>query len=222
MNGQYQISNIKYQNCGGIAKRQRRLQFCFLLFTFCIFLVAGCQNANEKASLVQQVKQLTEQNTKLIRQIERSESENEQLKKQIQTLSGLPDEVRLENLYTLERIKIGRYTNFIDKDKDGKKEKLIVYLQPIDDQGDLVKASGTVDVQLWDLNKDEGEALLCEWHIKPNELKKLWIAFVVINYRLVFDVADKIKGLEEPLTVKVTFTDYLSGKVFHEQKVIKP
>jgi len=27
--------------------------------------------------------------------------------------------------------------------------------------------------------------------------------------------------MEEPLTVKVTFTDYMTGKVFKEQKVIK-
>ncbi|GAI66166.1 unnamed protein product, partial [marine sediment metagenome] len=32
----------------------------------------------------------------------------------------------------------------------------------------------------------------------------------------------KIDEFEEPLTVKVTFTDYLAGKVFTEQKVIKP
>lgn len=186
-------------------------------------MVAGCQNANTKVSLAKQVKQLTEQKTKLIRQIEQSESENEQLKKQVQALSGLPEEVRLENLYNLERVKIGKYTNIFDKDKDGKKEKLIVYIEPIDEEGDLVKASGTVDIQLWDLNKNEGEPLLGKWRVEPNELKKLWFATIVkINYRLVFDVADIIQGLEEPLTVKVTFTDYLSGKVFSEQKVIKP
>ncbi|GAH67953.1 unnamed protein product, partial [marine sediment metagenome] len=55
------------------------------------------------------------------------------------------------------------------------------------------------------------------------ELKKLWFAtLITINYRLTFDVADKITGDEEALTVKVTFTDYLTGKVFTEQKVIKP
>jgi hypothetical protein len=39
---------------------------------------------------------------------------------------------------------------------------------------------------------------------------------------LTFDVADKITGDEKALVVKVTFTDYPSGKVFEEQKVIKP
>ena len=45
---------------------------------------------------------------------------------------------------------------------------------------------------------------------------------VKVNYRLTFDITDKVTSFDEPLTVKVTFTDYLSGKVFKKQKVINP
>ncbi len=173
--------------------------------------------------MAEQIQQLKQEKTELTRQIERSENENEQLQKQILVLSGLPEEAKAENLYRLQRIKVTRYTNFYDKDKDGEKEKLIVYIQPLDEEGDIVKATGTVDVQLWDLNKEADQALLGQWHITPDQLKKLWFATVItINYRLTFDVADKIENIQEPLTVKVTFTDYLTGKVFKEQKVIKP
>jgi hypothetical protein len=83
--------------------------------------------------------------------------------------------------------------------------------------------AGSVDVQLWDLNKKGSEALLGQWQVKRSELKKLWFAtLITINYRLTFDVGDKVEKFDEPLTVKVTFTDYLTGKVFKEQKVIKP
>jgi outer membrane murein-binding lipoprotein Lpp len=183
---------------------------------------AGCENGG-KSPLAEKVDTLRLEKRQLARQIEQSKTEAEQLRKQIETLSGLGPDIRLENLYDLRQIKITKYTNLYDKDKDGQKEKLIVYIQPIDEQGDIVKASGAVDVQLWDLNKKAGQALLGQWHVKPDELKKLWFATIlIINYRLTFDVADKIERFEEPLTVKVTFTDYLSGKVFKEQKVIKP
>ena len=57
----------------------------------------------------------------------------------------------------------------------------------------------------------------------PAELKQNWFAtLITINYRLMFDVAEKITGNEEELVVKVTFTDYLSGKIFKQQKVIRP
>lgn len=197
--------------------------FCILCSMFCLLSFAGCQNADKNPSLVKQIEQLTQEKTQLQSQVEQSKLENEQLRKRIQVLAVLPEGASLENLYRLEKIKIGRYTGFYDKDKDGKKEKLIVYIQPIDEEGDKIKATGAVNVQLWNLNKTDGEALLGEWDMEPNELKKLWFAtLITINYRLVFDVPDTITSLKEPLTVKVTFTDYVGGRVFEEQIVIKP
>jgi len=193
--------------------------FCFLLF---LLLVTGCATPDDKESPAVKIEQLTQENKQFQEQIEQSNSENKQLKDQIQVLSGLPDNVRLENLNRLKTVKIGRYTGFFDKDDDGKKEKLIVYIQPVDEQGDTIKVTGDVDVQLWDLNKTNGQAMLRQWKVEASELKDLWFAtLITINYRLTFDVTDIVENLEEPLTVKVNFTDYLTGKVFIEQKVIK-
>ena len=193
----------------------------YTIWVACLIIAAaGCESDN---STTGQISTLRKEKKQLTRQLEQSDSQNKQLKKQLQTLAGLPDDVRLENLYNLQTVKVSRYTNFYDKDKDGQKEKLIVYIQPTDEQGDIVKATGNVDIQLWDLNKDNGQALLGQWQVKPDELKELWFASIVsVNYRLTFDIADKITEFEEPLTVKVTFTDYLTGKVFKEQRVIKP
>jgi hypothetical protein len=173
-------------------------------------------------TLTEQVNKLKEQNSQLQKQIEQTKAETDELRSQIQVLSGLPEQVKGENLYHLQRIKISGYTNLYDKDKDDKKEKLIVYIQPIDMDGDIIKAAGDVDVQLWDLSKEKEQALLGQWHVKPEQLKKLWFAALMTHYRLEFDVAEKISEFKEPLTVKVTFTDYLNGKVFKEQKVIEP
>jgi hypothetical protein len=196
----------------------------YVTFVGCLLVIAvGCENTNGKLSLKEEISILRQEKAELTGQIEQSRTEAEQLKKQIQVLSDLPANVRFEHLYNIQKIKITRYTGFYDKDNDGKKEKLIVYIQPIDEQGDIVKATGSVDVQLWDLNKQDGQALLAQWRVEPDELKKLWIAtLITINYRLPFDAADKIDKSEGPLTVKVTFTDYLTGKVFNEQKVIEP
>jgi outer membrane murein-binding lipoprotein Lpp len=186
----------------------------------CLFAAAaGCEN-NKPA---QKIEMLQQENTTLQAQLKQSESEIEQLKSQVKTLSELPADVRLEDLYNLQKIKITRYTNIYDENKDGKKETLLVYIQPIDEQGDIVKATGAVDVELWYLDKAEGQAKLGAWHVSPDQLKKMWYAtFITINYRLSFDVTGEISGDEKELVVKVTFTDYLSGKVFQEQKVIKP
>jgi len=213
------IPNLRYHRKAKITLSILHFLFCFLIP---LSLITGCTNPEEKESPAMKIEQLTQENMQLKEQIEKFNSETIELKDQIQVLSGLPEKVRPQDLNRLEKIKTGRYTGFFDKNDDGIKEKLIVYLKPTDEQGDALKAVGTAEVQLWDLNKTNGEAMLGQWKVEPDELKKLWFETLLSNYyRLTFDVADIVKGLEGPLTVKVTFTDYMTGKVFKEQKAIK-
>lgn len=187
-------------------------------------ILFGCdQPANQRISLSEQVRQLSDRNAELASQMADVQTENERLSRQIKVLSALGGDVRVEKLNRVKQIKIGKYTNFYDKNDDGTKETLIVYLQPVDVDGDVFKAAGAVDVQLWDLNKDDGQAKLGQWTIGPDELKNLWFAtMITINYRLTFNVAGIVKDFTRPLTVKITFTEYLTGRAFTEQKVVKP
>jgi len=199
--------------------------FCALSSVLCFLtFIAGCDNTYTESPLQERVEILTIEQQQLVSQLEQSKAENEQLTKQIHTLSGLPEQLKGQNLYSVQNIEIGKYTGLFDKDKDGTKEKLIVYIEPFDEQGDVIKAAADIEVELWDLSKTDGSALLAKWPpVKPDELKKLWFdSMLKVNYRLTFDVTDKVKSIDEPLTVKVTFTDYLSGKVFKKQKVINP
>ena len=180
-----------------------------------IWFFAGCENAQEGTAVVDEMEVLRAANAQLSEELAQS-------REQIQMLSGLDAEVRLENVYDLQAVKLTRFTNLYDKDNDGEKEKLIVYLTPEDEDGDAVKASGVVDVELWDLARGEGEALVGKWHVDAQSLRQHWVAaMVTTGYRLLFDVGGLVEGDEE-LVVKVVFTDYLSGKVFREQMVIKP
>ena len=65
--------------------------------------------------------------------------------------------------------------------------------------------------------------MLAQWTIENEELKTLWLkTMLVINYRLTFDIADTVEDFSMPYTIKVTFTEYLTGKTFSAQRVIKP
>jgi hypothetical protein len=190
--------------------------------------VAGCESAGSRSILLELEEErntLRREKRDLARQFEKSKLENKDLKKRKEVLDNLPPEVKPENLYRLQKIKITKYTDFYDKDKNGKKEKLIVYIQPIDEDGDIIKAVGAVDVRLQDPNKNDDQEPVAQWRVEPSQLKKLWFAgFTAANYKLTFDVADKISELESVsggLTVKVTFTDYLTGKVLNEEKLIR-
>ncbi len=196
-------------------------RFSLLLAAF-IFFISACENADTKKP-ASEIDRLRQQNQALTGRLANAEQQAQQLKKQVQTLSAVTDDTQPEDIYDLQKIKIWRYTNLYDKDEDGKIESLIVYLQPIDADGDVIKAAGNAEVQLWDLNKKEAQALLGTWNVSSNEIKKLWYATVLAsNYRLIFDISKLIDDYEKPLTVKVTFTDLLSGKTFTEQRTIEP
>jgi hypothetical protein len=195
----------------------------FLSAAFAL-LFAGC-GPDQKAyqsQLRNTIDSLKLQNTQLNRQIEQLQQQNEQLSKQNKALAGLDPQFRYENLYNIQTVKVHKYTNIYDKDDNGNFEKLIVYIQPMDQHGDIVKAAGTVEVELWDLNNDQTDAKLGQWQILPEQLQQLWFASIAsTNYRLTFDLDEPIDNYDQPLTVKATFTDHLTGKSFKQQKVIE-
>ena len=199
----------------------------FVVTLFSLVFAFGCNDQTaKKPKTAQQVQQLTEQKADLQNQLEQTKTENDRLKKQAESLSTLPGDKRADAIYHIKSVKIGSYTNFYDDDKTpgatGKK-KLVVYVEPIDETGDTVKAGGTVDVQLWDLNKKDSDARLAQWRLEPNEIKTLWLGGMLSSsYRLSFDAAGIVDKLDKPLTVKVNFTDYLSGMTFTEQFIIHP
>ncbi|MBP8304657.1 MAG: hypothetical protein KBE04_11065 [Phycisphaerae bacterium] len=192
-----------------------------LLILTCLAAVTGCQGSSGGGA-GSKTDTLRVRISQLENQVVVLQAENEALRRQLESVPREPLDAQAREFHRLERIRLGGYTGFYDKDKDGTLEKLIVYVQPVDEAGDVVKASGAVDVQLWDLSADPNRALLGAWHVEPPSLHGMWFAtLVTINYRLVFDrPADA--PLDRPLTIKVVFTEGLSGKVFTEQRVVQP
>lgn len=187
-----------------------------------LLFVAGCGIGSErKDPLELQVDKLQQQKAEVAADLERSQVENRQLQEQIRAMAALPRD-NGENPYKLVKVRIGRYTNFYDRDDDGRREKLIVYVQPVDENGDAIKAAGTVNVQLWDLSDPNSQGVIGQWQVMPSELRQQWFSSLLIGYRLAFDVPATPELLAHPLTVRVVFTDYLTGEIFRDQHVIKP
>jgi len=189
--------------------------------SFLLFL-AGCGIGTERKTPEElRAEKLQQEKASLKGDVEQHRVQIEQLRAQIRELSALKD--KPNNPYELTSLRIAKISNFFDKDRDGIQETLVVYVQPIDTEGDVVKAAGTVSVQLWNLNNPNGQALLGQWKVEPAELRKLWFnSLAITSYRLTFDRPDAVGVFSEPLTLRVTFTDYLTGETFLAQQVIEP
>lgn len=207
-------SNQSHRSCGSH-------RTCGLLVLTAI-LLAGCGIGSErKHPLELKVEALQREKAQIADSLEQCQVENEQWQQQVKAMAALPKDGR-ENPYKLTGVRIARFTGFYDKDEDGRREKLLVYLQPIDASGDIVKAAGTVHVQLWNLDDPNGHTLIGQWQVQPAELRRFWISALVSDYRIGFDVPLTPELLAQPLTVKITFTDYLTGEILRDQMVINP
>ncbi|MGD0785318.1 MAG: hypothetical protein ABR969_05850 [Sedimentisphaerales bacterium] len=183
--------------------------------------VKANQKSTKSSGKAGRVKQKSAEDMNSPSNCARVAAENKQLKEKLETLMGIDKPARIEALSTITAIEITSRSGLYDKNKDKKNDTLIVYLKPIDDMGDVIKAAGAVDVELWNLNAKPQEALLKSWVIEPKELKKNWSgSLMTCYYKLQFDVNSVLTGKEKDLTLKAQFTDYLTGKVLKGQKVI--
>jgi hypothetical protein len=179
----------------------------------------GCQNQNNGMVKKSVADELEQRNLQLRNELLEVKSERNQLKERINVLTSLGGKVTAKDVYDLQSIRIGRYSGFYDRDNDGKKETLIIYVQPVDVNGDVVKAIGDVEIELWDLNAKK-EPMIKQWKVGPEELSKSWYSVLTSNYRLIFDAATIAAETKGDLTIRVKFTDHLSGVVFKTQYAI--
>ncbi|MBC7785122.1 MAG: hypothetical protein H7144_14905 [Burkholderiales bacterium] len=134
------------------------------------------------------------------------------------TVPTLPAE-RLAALFTAHGIALGRLTGGADFDsKKPGDEGLKIYLTPTDDTGDDVKAAGSVTVETFDLSA--GDVRIGKWEFSAVDARKLWNGAGLL-YEYVLPCAwQSAPPAHEQLTIKVTFTDELTGRVFSAQKAV--
>ncbi len=148
--------------------------------------------------------------------------ENQRLRRQVHSLSKLPDGISVSALYQVTEVQLTRFTGLYDKDKDGKVDQLCVYIRPVDVDGDSVKVAGDVTVQLWDLSGQAPGALLEEWDIASEQLRKEWFSsLMALNYRLLFPLQAEWTNPALSLTVRILFKDHLTGQEFPAQMPVK-
>ena len=162
----------------------------------------------------------------MLLEIERLRTSNEDLQKQlvqrdeqIIALQKLRDK-RLGLLYTVQRIALASGTGGTNTDDKPGDEAVKVNVEPIDQHGSVLKAAGSVKVQVFDLAMPEGKNLLAECEYDPNAAAKNWMSGLFGSYYS-FTLALPAEPAHGELTLRAEFTEYLTGKTFTTQDVIK-
>ena len=134
------------------------------------------------------------------------------------TVPVLPQE-RVAELFTTHGIRIERLSGGMDSDpKSTGDEGLRIYVTPFDATNDDLKSAGTFTVEAFNLAADA--KVIGKWTFDNKQARTAWKGFGLL-YEYVLECPwQQVQPTDPQLTVRVTFTDALTRRVFIEQKTI--
>ena len=157
-----------------------------------------------------------------IGQLERDQvtlaEENNTLHHQVDELLRLGTK-RLELLNVPERIEIERMSGGYDDDKVAGDDGVVVYLRPFDSVGDVIKATGDIEIQLWDLAGTPDELLVGQYFLDAEHAREHWYGKMITNHYTIKCPWRSEAPRHNEITIRVLFTDYITGKVLTHQRV---
>jgi hypothetical protein len=205
------------------AKRMLTLSTTFPRAAFvggALLLAAGC--GSPSAANIE----LRKQNQDLQAQVKRLTTEQEGALRVIQglrdakgTVQTLPT-TRLARLFTTQGIQFGRLTGgaHIDPNKPGD-DGLAVYVFPVDQSGQKLKAAGTFDIEAFDLAEPTAP-LVGRWHLDLEHAMQGWNS-TLLEYTYAFVLPWQKPPHHSDITVRVTFLDELTQTPFTAEQVVK-
>jgi hypothetical protein len=136
------------------------------------------------------------------------------------TVPSLPSE-RLDTLFTTHGLRFGRLSGGADLDpKQPGDDGLKIYVVPTDGQGQPIKAAGSFVVEAFDLAKGDN-ARIGRWEYPLNEAAKNWFGQAMLYTYVLPAPWQQQRPEHGDLTIRVIFTDALTGRQFTEQKAVK-
>lgn len=185
-----------------------------------VFALAGCRGPN-KANIA--IRKENQQLRKQVNELQRARDADAATMRAMQANTGNQPALapeRLDQLFTTHGLRLGKLTGGFDLDPAKPGDELLkVYVVPTDRSGDLLKAAGSFVVEVFDL-AGEKEVRIGRWEFAAEQTPEHWYG-QVLSYGYVLPCPWQSVPQHESLTVKVTFTDTLTGRVFTEQKQIK-
>ncbi len=203
---------------------QRHRPWRVLLFPAAAMLLVplgGCEHSTTKVELQKQVDDLRVTNDQLQREAEEHRASIEQLRTQVANLQSFKDPrgARLFEASGLEILSLSRGANYDDAPGD---DGVTVHFRPLDNEGNVVTVGGQVVVQLVDSSVMGEPKVVGLLRIsEPDELRAAWHSkFLTNHYTLKCRFSAKLPPSVRQIDVKVEFTDYLTGRSLHAERVV--
>lgn len=180
-------------------------------------ILAGCAAKSELGGDIQAENRRLESQLHQAREtISDQQQTIEKLKERTATLSGLGEQ-RLELLFRVEKISLGRYTGGTELDDEPGDDGVKVYVIPQDQMGRAVTAAGSVEIDVFDLAVKD-DSLLMSYSFPLAQAKQHWQSGALANHYSFTCPWQQRRPSGHELTIRVKFTDYLTGQTFTATK----
>lgn len=154
------------------------------------------------------------------RELAAARAANAELNERLATAQGF-DPAQLQVLIFPESISIEKLSGGYDDDGQPGDDGVVVYVKPLDRDGDALKTAGDIRVQMFDLGAVGEERDLGEWNFTAEEARELWYgSLMTYHYSLKCPWKDS-RPQNAELTVRVTFTNRVPVRVITAQQVVR-
>ncbi len=214
----------EYQNCA-IARFEAMLRMgligMFALTSFVMF--GGCFDA---PGTIIQLQQEIDQHKLDLEECEQAKFESETRANELEArLDNQPrlSSVDLDDLFVVDEVRIPSRSGGIDLDGTPGDDGIVIYIQPVDAAGDVIKAAGAITVQLTDLT-DVGtpRTIATREYTDPDEIKKSWYGgFLTNHYSFKIPFPESVGRVPAEMHVRVLFLDWLTGREFTASTTVK-
>ena len=134
------------------------------------------------------------------------------------------EHINLNDLFVVDRIEIVSRTGGDNYDEQPGDDGVTVYVRPVDKYGDLIKAAGEFTIQLVDLTDVGNPHEIGTYVFDDREtLEKSWYSGMLTNhytFKCPFSPQAQRSRARE-LTVRVTFLDWLTGRMFSDSTTVE-
>jgi hypothetical protein len=181
-----------------------------------LLAVAACQPNTELQDLRRENMRLAEQLDDSRNRTASLETSVEKLNEQLRVARGLSRE-DLRKIFYPERLQIERLTGGYDRDEQPGDDGVVVYLKPIDRDGDAIKVVGDIRIELYDLANPSGQKLIGEYFFPADEVSQHWYGSLLTYHYTLRCPWRQGPPQHRELTIRVTFVDFLTQRVITAQ-----
>lgn len=176
---------------------------------------AGCAD-NQAVTLRQKVVQLESQLQSCENDRSSQQAQINKLQERLTVARAITPE-ELKKVFHPEQVKIAQLSGGVDYDGQPGDDGVNVYLQPIDQYGDVLKAAGDTRIELYDLANPPGQQQIGVYTFPVDEAAKNWFSFFG-TYQYTFKCPWKNgPPKHDELTIRVVFVDFLTQRVMTAQ-----